>query len=79
MFSEKVDLAVNRDLENQKNELKALKEYQANFDFKYTKCIISNNDKIIPTKNQINFWKTEANFQSGHCPFFEIKKWSELL
>ena len=36
-------------------------------------------DKIIPTKSQVAFWKVEPNLKGGHCPFFQFKKWSELL
>lgn len=70
---------INRDLENQKSELSALKNYKSNEDFEYNKVLISNNDKIIPTKNQSEFWKQEANLNAGHCPFYLFKKWSELL
>ncbi len=45
----------------------------------YNKVFISNNDKIIPTKSQIAFWEIEPNLEGGHCPFFQFKKWSELL
>ena len=48
-------------------------------DFKYNRVIISDLDKIIPTKNQEAFWKKEANLASGHCPFKLFSKWSELL
>jgi len=68
-----------RELEDLKTELIALKSYKANLDFKPNKIIISNNDKIIPTKNQCAFWKIEPNFKGGHCPFFSFSKWSELL
>ena len=69
----------NRDLEEQKRELIAIKDYKANLDFEYTKVFISNNDKIIPTKSQVAFWGIEPNLKGGHCPFFQFKKWSELL
>ena len=36
-------------------------------------------DKIIPTKNQTAFWKIQPNIKSGHAPFNQFKKWSELL
>ena len=45
----------------------------------YNKILISDNDKIIPTKSQVAFWGIEPNLKSGHCPFFQFKKWSELL
>ena len=45
----------------------------------YNKILISDNDKIIPTKSQVAFWEIEPNLKGGHCPFFHFKKWSELL
>lgn len=80
MFMTPVDLPSNsRDFENQKSELAALKSYSSNLAFKYDRVIISSEDKIIPTKNQVRFWNIEPNIKSGHCPFFEYKSWSELL
>jgi len=80
MFDRDVELpAVKRDLENQKHELSALKTYRPEADFKYDKIYISNNDKIIPSKNQSAFWGIEPNLNSGHCPFFMFKNWKELL
>lgn len=79
MFETPYNLEILRDLENQKSELEALKTYNANPDFKYNRIIISDNDKIIPTKNQEAFWSMKANIKSGHCPFFLFNKWSELL
>ncbi len=68
-----------REFENQKSELETLTHYEANQDFKYDRVFISSDDKIIPTKNQVNFWGIEPNITSGHCPFNRFKKWSELL
>lgn len=79
MFSEPQEISITRDLENQKSELSAIKEYTANESFRYTKVFISDNDKIIPTKSQCAFWEIEPNLKSGHCPFSLFKKWSELL
>ena len=80
MFNENMELPqISRDIENQKSELSALKNYTANSNFKYNRIILSDNDKIIPTKNQIAFWRIEPNISSGHCPFMLFKKWEELL
>ena len=68
-----------RTLENQKSELIALKNYKANLKFKPTKVYISDNDRIIPTKSQCAFWGIEPSLKGGHCPFFNFKKWEELL
>ena len=45
----------------------------------YNKVLISDNDKIIPTKSQVAFWEIEPNIKGGHCPLFQFSKWSELL
>lgn len=68
-----------RGFENQKTELEALTHYNGNQDFKYDRIILSSDDKIIPTKNQVEFWGIEPNIQSGHAPFNLFTKWSELL
>lgn len=80
MFIENCQLPnLQRNFEEQKSELEALTHYQANQDFKYDKIIISSDDKIIPSKNQTAFWNIEPNIKSGHAPFYQFKKWSELL
>lgn len=79
MFNETIDINCNRDIDEQHSELIALKNYQADETFKYNKILISDNDKIIPTKSQVAFWGIEPNLKGGHCPFFNFTKWSELL
>lgn len=80
MFREECELPIPaRSFENQKSELEALTHYQSNEDFKYNRIILSSEDKIIPTKNQIAFWGIEPNIESGHSPFNHFTKWSELL
>ena len=79
MFNESIDINCNREIDEQHSELIALKNYQADETFKYNKVLISDNDKIIPTKSQVAFWGIEPNLKSGHCPFFNFTKWSELL
>lgn len=73
------DIKPSRAFENQKNELIAIKNYSAKEGFEYNKTLISNNDRIIPTKSQCAYWKIEANLNSGHYPFHLFKKWSEIL
>ena len=80
MFSEASLLPeVKRDLENQKSELSALKNYLSDESFKYDKVLISRDDKIIPAKNQSAFWNIEPNLEGGHSPFLLFKSWEELL
>lgn len=89
MFNKEQDINCSRDIENQKAELIALKEIckliptstlpLGEGKMLYNKILIGDNDKIIPTKSQVAFWGIEPNLESGHCPFFEFTKWSELL
>lgn len=79
MYDEKTNIFVKRDFEEQKSELLALKQYKANKNFVFDRVILSANDKIIPTKNQVAFWGIEPNIESGHAPFNKFNKWSELL
>lgn len=77
--TERPELNIKRDFSNQKSELEILKTYTANQNFKYNKVIISDNDKIIPTKNQAAFWGREPNIKCGHAVFHLFKGWGELL
>lgn len=89
MFEEEVEIICNREIENQHSELITLKEIckltpsltlpLGEGKSLYNKILISDNDKIIPTKSQVAFWGIEPNLKGGHCPFFQFKKWSELL
>lgn len=79
MFDKKVEINCQRKISEQQSELIALKNYKANVNIKYNKILISDNDKIIPTKSQTAYWGIEPNLKGGHCPFFQFKKWSELL
>lgn len=79
MFDQKVQINCQRGISEQHSELIALKNYKAIEDFKYNKILISDNDKIIPTKSQVAFWGIEPNLKGGHCPFFSFTKWSDLL
>ncbi len=72
-------LPEEREINNQLSELIALKNYTADDSLKYNRILISDNDKIIPTKSQVAFWGIEPNLKGGHCPFFQFSKWSELL
>ena len=80
---------LERDIENQHSELITLKEIcklatsltipLGEGALHYYKILISDNDKIIPTKSQVDFWGIEPNLKGGHCPFFQFETWSELL
>ena len=71
--------------ENSNKNLDILNQVQNDnlFEKYYDKAIVSLSDKIIPPKNQINFWQTfETPFEtieSGHFPYYNFKSWKELL
>lgn len=78
-----------RSVEEQKEELLAIKEFSQKHNFqhqinRFDKVIISNNDKIIPAKNQINFWNRKTDLKviridNSHCIFNSFSKWDEIL
>ena len=78
---------VNRTIDNRVDELnnlyKLIKQTQINYESFYDFAIISKNDIIIPTKNQINFWTNNTKnikmLESGHFPFYNFKSWEEIL
>ena len=84
---------VERSIENREQELKTLyakiketeilKQVQDDkFSTYYDKALVSNNDKIIPTKNQLNFWQNKVPveiLESGHFPYYNFKSWNEIL
>jgi pimeloyl-[acyl-carrier protein] methyl ester esterase len=47
----------------------------------FNKAIISDNDKIIPTENQVNFWKDRIEYhilEGPHFIFDRLKFWEEI-
>lgn len=75
---------VQRTIKNRVSELHKLNdmvqsaelEYDGEF---YNKAIVSSNDKIIPTKNQLAFWKNKAEMvDCGHFPFYNYNSWDEI-
>ena len=81
-----LETPVTRSIENRENELKSLynriKSCEINYTHFYDKALVSNFDKIIPTKNQINFWQNNADIEaleSGHFPYYNFKSWNEIL
>ena len=78
---------VERTIDNQKAELIALNDFIKNKKIEYEKfydyAIISDTDKIIPTRNQRSCWETLDTpykiLDSGHFPFFEFKSWEDII
>lgn len=85
-FEKYSTMSVNRSIENRETELKSLydkiQSVEINYNRFYDKALISSRDKIIPTKNQINFWQNNAEIEmleSGHFPYYNFKSWNEIL
>ncbi len=75
---------VQRSLKNRVDELIALdnfiREQNIVYDNKfYDKALVGLSDKIIPTKNQLAFWKEKAQtIDCGHFPFYNYSSWNEI-
>lgn len=85
-FEQYMKNPVVRNIPNQAGELKALKEFITNAELSYEKfydcAIVSEYDKIIPPKNQLNCWKDRVAvciLKSGHFPFFEFQSWKDII
>lgn len=75
---------VERTIQNRVEELNALNTlikntpltYDGEF---YDSAIVSNKDRIIPFKNQMNMWQNLAKvIDCGHFPFYNYKSWDEI-
>lgn len=76
-----------REIENSLYELAMLKKYfyeQNTLNYSFDKIYISSKDKIIPTKNQKNYWISLKKhpvvniIEAGHFPFYYFKSIEEL-
>lgn len=50
----------------------------------FDKVYVSNLDKVVPTKNQHNFWQKAGvsdiiELETGHFPFYNYKKFEDLI
>lgn len=72
-----------RTLDELKNELLSLKTYKGDENISFDLVYISEYDKIITSKNQLNFWKNRNEkivmLNCGHFPFFNFKSLNESL
>ena len=76
------NITITRTLEELKDELISIQKIKLNEELNFDSAYISNDDKIIPSKNQINFWQNKTKIieiNSTHCPFEKYSAWSELL
>ncbi len=76
------NITITRNLSELKDELLAIQNIVLDDEITFTKAIVSNDDRIIPTKNQLNFWQSKTTIEkinSTHCPFESFDSWNELL
>lgn len=76
------NITITRTIEELKDELISIQKIGLREELNFDKVIISNDDKIIPSENQIAFWQDKAPFEiinSTHCPFEIYKSWQELI
>ena len=79
------EIKITRTLEELKEELIEIQKITFEDEIKYDKALISNDDRIIPTKNQVAFWKNWGNgakfeiIDGTHCPFKNYNSWREIL
>ena len=73
----------SRSIEELKNELVSIRDLKVENYFEFDKAIISSKDRIIPTKNQLNYWQnTNAEIiqvEGVHYIFDMYEKWDELV
>ncbi len=84
MFNNKLnpEITITREIEDLREELIKIKNLKIEKLLDFDKVIISTLDRIIPSKNQINFWKNKTEIikiTSTHCPFNQFKTFEEIL
>lgn len=71
-----------RETEELREELQNLNDIEINSELSFSKAYISTEDKIIPAKNQLNYWLNKTSTEllnAPHYPFSLFNSWSELL
>lgn len=74
----------SRTLEDSMLELSRLQSYSRgkDVDFAYDKVLISSADKIIPSKNQMSFWKNHKHLKivdKGHFSFYKFDSIDDII
>lgn len=76
------NIKITRPISELKEELISIQNIKLQDEIVFDCAIISNDDKIIPTKNQLNFWQNKTKIKkinSTHCPFEIFNSWQDLL
>lgn len=73
----------SRSVQELKDELIAIRDLKVDEYLQFDKAIVSSKDRIIPTKNQINYWQTMnveiKDVEGAHYIFDSYKLWDELI
>lgn len=76
------NIKITKSLPELKEELISIQKIKPDDELDFNCAIISNEDKIVPSKNQIAFWENKTkiiNINSTHCPFEKYGSWMELI
>ena len=79
------NITITREIKELQEELFKIAELELKDETDYDKIIISSDDRIIPSKNQINFWKAKGKenkiqiINSTHCPFEMYSSFEEII
>lgn len=76
------NITITKTLPELKEELISIQNIKLDKELNFDKAFVSLNDKIVPAKNQINFWNNKTKIEeisATHCPFEEFEQWADLL
>ena len=68
-----------RSTQELKEELISIRDLKVDNYLTFEKAIVSTKDRIIPSKNQMNFWKNTHEIDGPHYIFDKFASWEELL
>ena len=77
------DIEIERTTQELKAELISIKNLKTDSEMIYDKVIIPLQDKIVPSKNQLNYWKNKntdiVKIESAHYVFNQYSSWREIV
>lgn len=82
MFNGDGEIRPKRQWQELKQELESLNSVKTELTMCFDKAYISTEDKIVPARNQLNYWlnKTSTELLSApHYPFNYFKSWQDIL
>lgn len=83
MFNnDEISILPKRNIEELKQELESLNNVVIEEEMKFDKAYISTEDKIVPAKNQLNYWLNKTSTEllnAPHYPFNQFRGWKNIL